>query len=229
VHLFPVFLRLENQPCVVVGAGPVGLSKTRALLDAAALVTVIEPRPSSSLRTLCESFRSLRLHPRAFATGDTRGALLVFACTGVVEVQAAVAADASRSGALLCRADDAEAGDFTTAAVLRRGPLAVAVSSGGASPALAARARDAAAGAIGQEYGGAAEVLGRLRIELRKMAVTQGRRAATLRWILDQGLLELVRQGSTSRIDALVTDALARAARQPGLDEQASEVDPCTA
>jgi len=236
VHLFPVFLRLQGKRCVVVGAGSVGLAKAEALAQAGALVTVIDAEPCANLRALAARADNVRILARNFQKHDTRGALLVFACTSSPEAQAEIESDAHAGGALLCRADDAEAGDFSSAAVLRRGTLCVAVSSGGASPALAARARDAVAETVGEEYGRAAELLAHMRTLLRATPSSQAQRATALRSVLERGLVQLLREGRSAEAEALVAEAATRAAAEPLDDGQSattretmSEVDPCTA
>lgn len=158
---FPVFLDLSGRPCLVVGGGAVGCRKARGLVEAGARVLVVDPAPGDALRLLRTENPSLEMKERTFEDGDCEGRFLVYACTPCADVNSAVAAAASRHGALCSRADGG--GDFSGAAVLRRGRLCLAVSSGGLSPTLAALARDRAAAAVGEEFAEAAELLGELR------------------------------------------------------------------
>jgi precorrin-2 dehydrogenase/sirohydrochlorin ferrochelatase len=214
MKLFPVFFDLAGRTCLVAGGGRVGLDKARALVAAGATVVVIDPSPSTEI--LAEAAASggmLSLEARAFRAADCRGCFLVFACTGIAAVDDEVAAAAAGAGALCCRADGAP-GDFTTGAVLRRGDLCVAVSSGGASPALAAEARDRAAEAIGEEYGEAALLLGGLRRQL-----DAGERSDVLRGGLVRDVLAALRRGDAARAEAFVEEALATARRSAGSRE----------
>lgn len=148
--VYPVFVELAGRRCLVVGGGVVGRRKAEGLLAAGAAVTIVEPRPGDELRAMARDAGALSVVERGFRAGDCAGAALVYACADDRDVNAAVAADARSAGSPCCRADDGAASDFTAGAVLRRGGVCVAVSTGGASPGLAVRVRDrlAASGAI---------------------------------------------------------------------------------
>jgi siroheme synthase-like protein len=215
MKLFPAFLDLANRSCLVVGGGRAGLEKARALLAAGATVLVVEPRPSPELLAEVErqpgesdapgAGARLGVEGRAFRAGDCRGRTLVFACTGIEAVDDDVAAAARDARALCCRVDGVPA-DFTTGAVLRRGDLCVAVSSGAASPRLAIEARDRTAEAIGPEYGEAARLLGGLRRGLR---AGQRPRSPVMGAGLVRDLLEALRSGDEARAHAMLEEARA--------------------
>jgi precorrin-2 dehydrogenase / sirohydrochlorin ferrochelatase len=205
MKLFPAFFDLAGRPCLVAGGGRVGLEKAKSLLSAGAAVLVVEPAPSPELRT--EAGERLAIDERCFRTGDCRGRFLVFACTGTPSVNDAVASDARAAGALCCRVDG-RPGDFTMGAVLRRGELCVSVSSGGASPRLAAEARDRVAEAIGEEYGEAARLLASLREKLRSesLAPSQAMGGGLVREVL-----AALRSGDAADAEALLEQAFVNA------------------
>jgi siroheme synthase-like protein len=207
MKLFPVFFDLSARPCLVVGGGTVGLEKARSLAAAGAIVLVVDPEPSSELLTA--AVERFAVEARAFVAGDCRGRFLVFACTGDPAIDGNVASAANEAGVLCCRADGVRA-DFTTGAVLRRGDLCVGVSSGGASPLLAAHARDRAAEAIGPEYGDAARLLGGLRDELRARG---SERSQAMGGALVGDMLAALRRGDAAGAKALVEQARASARR----------------
>jgi siroheme synthase-like protein len=207
MKLFPAFLDLAARPCLVVGGGAVGLEKAKSLVAAGASVLVVDPAPSSEL--LAEAGKHLSVDARAFVAADCRGRVLVFACTGDPAVDGDVASAAKAAGALCCRADGAAA-DFTTGAVLSRGDLCVAVSSGGASPLLAADARDRAAEAIGPEYGEAARLLGDLRARLR---ADDRERSKAMGRVLVGDVLAALRRGDAAGAEAFIEQACASARR----------------
>lgn len=126
---YPVFLHLGGRRCVVVGGGKVGVRKARGLLGAGADVVVISPE-SAEIPEGCEL---VRCH---YCYGDLEGAVLAFAATDVREVNAAVVREARERGIPVNVADEPSEGDFSLPSTLRRGRLQVAVSTGGASPAL---------------------------------------------------------------------------------------------
>lgn len=139
--LFPLFLSLEGRRVVVVGGGEVGARKVRELLDARAIVTVIDPSSSSDLETLAAD-PNVTLHRRPFAASDLDDAWLVVAATNDATINASVA-DAAHARRIFCNAvdDPANASAFF-ASLLRRPPLTVAISTDGEAPALARLLRE---------------------------------------------------------------------------------------
>ncbi|HXH84952.1 MAG TPA: bifunctional precorrin-2 dehydrogenase/sirohydrochlorin ferrochelatase, partial [Candidatus Tectomicrobia bacterium] len=139
--LYPVCLRLTGRPCVVIGGGAVAERKVDGLLAAGAAVTIVSPLVTPRLaRWAADGW--IRHVRRAYRVGDLRGHRLAFVATDDGAVTAAVAAEARARGVWVNAADEPAHCDFALPAVLRRGALAVAVGTGGASPALAAVVRD---------------------------------------------------------------------------------------
>jgi len=127
-----------------VGAGEVATRRVVSLVEAGARVVVVAPEASAIVRELAAT-RSLAWRRRAFRPSDVRGAFLVFAATSDRATNRRLARQAVKARALVNACDDPGACSFTMPAVARRGPLALAVSTGGTSPATAARLRDALA------------------------------------------------------------------------------------
>jgi len=136
VALFPLFVELEGRPCVVLGGGAVAERKVEGLLAAGAVVTVVSPALSPALATLASAGRIAHV-ARSYTHGDLRGAALAFAATDDGGVNAAVALEGRARGVWVNAADDPAHCDAILPAVVRRGAVTVAVSTGGASPALA--------------------------------------------------------------------------------------------
>jgi precorrin-2 dehydrogenase/sirohydrochlorin ferrochelatase len=134
--------------CVVVGGGEVARRKVQGLLAAGARVRVIAPHLHPEL----QENTAIELICRSFLPDDLAGALLVFAASNDRDVNARVAVAARQQGTLINIADDPEESDFHLPAVLQRGALTVAVSSGGGSPAFAAQLRDRLAAELGVEW-----------------------------------------------------------------------------
>ncbi|AFZ67923.1 precorrin-2 dehydrogenase/sirohydrochlorin ferrochelatase family protein [Deinococcus peraridilitoris] len=135
--LYPVFFDLRGQRAVVVGAGEVALRKTRGLLAADALVTVIAPEVHRDFESL-----DVNILARGYQQGDLQGARLIFACTSQPDVNDEVAAHARALGVFCNHASSPERGDLRLGAVLIQGPLQVAVNSGAELPHLAQALRD---------------------------------------------------------------------------------------
>src|SRR5262245_60979857 len=137
---YPVFLDLHGVPVLVVGAGPVAARKVAGLAAAGAAVRVVAPAVSAEL----DRGQVEELHLRPYEPGDLDGVRLVVTATGDREVDAVVAADAAAAGIWVNAADQPADCTFILPAIARNGPLTVAVSTDGASPALARRLRDRA-------------------------------------------------------------------------------------
>lgn len=155
---YPLFADLTGRRCLVVGAGRVGLEKARGLVECGARVTVVAPEAESEIEELPVTWRR-----RPYRSDDLDGQVLVCAATSSEDVNRQVFADAEARGILCNVADVPELCSFILPAVHREGPLAVAVSTSGASPALAQRIRDEIAERYGPEYAELARRLQALR------------------------------------------------------------------
>ena len=140
-------LDLRERDCLVVGGGRIGVEKASGLLACGANVTVIAPHCDPELLEL-----DVTVTCRPFASGDVDGRFLVIAATSDRGVNAQVSAAAAALNTFCNVADDPELCSFILPAVVRREPIVVGVSSGGASPALAKRLRDDIARLIGPEH-----------------------------------------------------------------------------
>jgi precorrin-2 dehydrogenase/sirohydrochlorin ferrochelatase len=160
-------LDLEGRRCLVVGGGSVGLEKASGLAACGARVTVVSPE-------LDEGFAELDVEwvEREYAPSHLEGAFLVIAATSDRAVNEAVSADAEARGLLCNVADVPELCNFILPAVHREGPIAVAVSTGGASPALAKRLRAQIAALVRPEHAELAEELRALRPEVKERFAT---------------------------------------------------------
>ena len=160
-------LDLEARSCLVVGGGSVGLEKARGLLDCGARVTVVAPGVGDEVRRL-----DVEVLEREYHASDLDGRFLVVAATSKVTLNRRIYKDA-QSQSLLCNVVDVpDLCNFILPAVLRVDPIAIAVSTGGASPALAQRIRDDIADLIGPEHAELARKLRELRPWVRKQYPT---------------------------------------------------------
>src|SRR3954447_13111259 len=132
---YPLFLDLRGRRAVVVGGGVVGSRRARGLLDAGAIVVVVDPQPSADLPTDADVVR------RPFAVDDVADASLVLACPGDASVNAAVADAAAAHGVWCVRSDDADASAAWVPARAEVGGVQVAVSASG-DPGRATAVRD---------------------------------------------------------------------------------------
>jgi siroheme synthase-like protein len=151
-------LDLRGRDCLVVGGGRVATEKVGGLLDCDADVTVVAPEIDGELEAL-----DVRVVRRPFTRSDVVGRFLVIAATDERAVSAAVSEAAAEQSTLCNVADDPELCNFILPAVVRRDPIVVGVSTGGASPALAKRIRDDIAERLGPEHAELARRLASLR------------------------------------------------------------------
>ena len=152
-------LRLTGRRCVVVGAGSTGLEKTEGLLACGAEVRLIAPDACAPLAELAAE-GSIAWERRAYAgAADLEGALLAIACTDDTEVNIRVSEDAEARAMLVNVVDVPPLCSFILPAVVRTGPIAIAISTAGASPALAKRMKRVIAELFGEEYARLALIL----------------------------------------------------------------------
>ena len=164
-------LDLAGRRCVVVGGGTVGYEKAAGLLACGAAVTVVSPELDPSFALLEVDWRR-----RRYRRGDLRGAFLVIAATSERPVNERVSRDAEARGMLCNVADVPELCNFILPAVHREGPIAIAVSTGGASPALAKRLRSQIAELVSPAHAELAEELRALRPEVKERFPTYTQR-----------------------------------------------------
>jgi siroheme synthase-like protein len=158
---------LRGRDCVVVGGGRVAAEKVAGLLDCDARVTVVAPEIEPELRE-----RPVRLVERAFEDRDLDGCLLAIAATDDRAVNEAVSRAAAARNLLCNVADDPELCSFILPAIVRRDPIVVGVSTGGASPALAQRIRRDVAALVGPDHAQLARRLEALRPWAKRMLPT---------------------------------------------------------
>jgi precorrin-2 dehydrogenase/sirohydrochlorin ferrochelatase len=163
--LFPIFLKLANKPCVVIGAGNIAESKIESLLIAEARVTVIAPSALPRVEQWAAN-GDLTWHQHEYREGDLTGAFLVVAATATNEVNRAVFAEATAKDILCNAVDDPPFCDYYFPSVVRRGELQIAISTAGESPALAQRLRKELNAALPLDTGEWLMELGRLRREV---------------------------------------------------------------
>jgi siroheme synthase-like protein len=203
---FPVFLDVRRKKCVVIGGGQVAFRKIRTLLDCGASVTVISPVLHPDLSELANK-KSIQVIRRSYKSRDLKGAFIVIAATGTKETNRKVAKEAGRVGALVNVVDDPEPSDFIVPSLLRRGDLAIAISTGGMSPALARKIRTRLEDSFGEEYALLVSLVEEVRSTLRR----KGIRVNAERWqnALDLDFLaQLLRTGQKDKAKAVLMKKL---------------------
>jgi precorrin-2 dehydrogenase/sirohydrochlorin ferrochelatase len=185
MNLFPIYLKLANRRCLVVGAGRIGEEKIEGLLLADAKIIVVAPDATPKVQLLARA-RKIHWEKRKFRASDLRGAFLIVAATSSAKLHEQIYKQAQRCGILCNVVDDPPHCDFYYASVVRRGALQFAISTSGQSPALAQRLRHQLEKQFGPEYGVWLDELGAARETLFARKMDPERRKRLLHTLASQ-------------------------------------------
>ena len=194
-------LLLEGRKVLVVGGGAVAADKVAGLVAAGAVVHVVAPEVSEAVRA-----QPVTVEERTYRPGEVAGYRFVVTCTDDPAVNEQVFLDGEAEGVFVNAADDPAHCSATLPARLERGPVLVAVSTGGHSPALAGWLRDRVGEQVGPEVADLARLLSEARAELA--ARGEKRPAADWRAALDSGMLDQLRNGRSDEARQLLRAAL---------------------
>ena len=208
VPFYIACLRLCGRRCLVVGGGEVGLEKVEGLLACDGEVTLVAPDAVAALRELADE-GSIRWERRAYRSQDLEGAFLAIAATGDTETNIRVFEDAERRAMLVNVVDVPPLCSFILPAIIRTGPLAIAISTAGASPALAKRIRDEIAEEYGHPYARLAVLLNEVRGWAKATLPTYQDRKAFFESIVggEPDPVELLRRGDEEGVRELIAAA----------------------
>ena len=189
---YPVYLDLTDKRCLVVGGGTIAEEKIDKLKGFGARISVISPVLTPSLAESVER-GELEWHPREYQPGDLQGMFLGIAATDRREVNECIFREATELGVLLNVVDKPDQCSFIAPSVVKRGEVTLAISTGGASPALARKLREELTAAPALEWADLAGVLAEARKEVRDRRVAIDRQ----RWqcSMTPELLRLVQSG----------------------------------
>jgi precorrin-2 dehydrogenase / sirohydrochlorin ferrochelatase len=161
-RLFPMFMKLSEKHCLVVGAGKVGEPKIGGLLDTSARIHVIAIEASAQVREWSAAGR-IELELRAFSLDDLDGKFLAVVATASNSLNERIYREAHRRGVLCNVVDVPEYCDFFYPAVVQRGDLQIAISTNGQSPSLAQKLRKQLERQFGEGYASWVAQLGETR------------------------------------------------------------------
>ncbi len=202
-------LRLTGRRCVVVGGGDVGLEKVEGLLACDAEVTLVAPDAHPELMQLALE-GSIRWEQREYESADLEGCLIAIAATGDTDVNIRVFDDAERRAMLVNVVDVPPLCNFILPAIVRTGPLAIAISTAGASPALAKRMKREIGEQFGEPYAMLAVLLNEARGWAKATLPTYQDRKAFFESIVegDPDPVALLREGRYDEVQELVRSAM---------------------
>jgi len=188
---YPLFLDLRGRSVLVVGGGTIAGRKVEALLDAGAAVTLVAPDVTSSLMHLADS-NTIQLRLRKFIEADLDGMVLVISATDDRAAQEQIAGAARARNILINTVDIPDLCDFIVPAIVRKGDLAVAISTSGKSPTLAAALRTKLESVITEDAARAVRVLGEVREEVHSRFADPDRRKEAFESIVASGILDWI-------------------------------------
>jgi uroporphyrin-III C-methyltransferase / precorrin-2 dehydrogenase / sirohydrochlorin ferrochelatase len=191
---FPVFVKLKDQNCLVVGAGEIAARKIELLARAGAKITVIAQKISPQVSDLAASF-PLNLLQKPFSPADLRGYRLAVSATDNKETNQLVARTAEQQNILVNVVDNPDLCSFIFPAIIDRSPVIAAVSSGGAAPVLARLLRAKIESLIPPAYGRLAHLAEKFRIEVKNHIKVPAQRRIFWEKILHGSVAELVFAG----------------------------------
>lgn len=205
---YPICLEVTQRPCIVIGGGAVAARKVASLLECGARVTVVSPRLRPELEELNRQ-KKIGVERRSYRPGDLEGAFLAMVATNDPQVSGAVAREGKERGVLVNAADDPAHCDFILPAVVRRGDLLIAVTTGGQSPALARKVREELERIFPPEYA----TLLHLAHEIREELKAQGVGLPFQDWdgALSPKVLELIRNGGPGAAKTELREQLLKA------------------
>jgi precorrin-2 dehydrogenase/sirohydrochlorin ferrochelatase len=164
---YPMFVDIEGRRCLVVGGGPVATEKVEKLLEHGAVVRLVTPGMTDALAALVASGAVSEHRARGYAPEDLDGCFLVIAATNLDAVNRMVWQDAEARNLLCNVVDVPPLCNFIVPSIVRRGELALAISTGGASPVVAKHIRRELEAVYGPEWEALVDLLRDARDELK--------------------------------------------------------------
>ncbi|MEX1219185.1 MAG: bifunctional precorrin-2 dehydrogenase/sirohydrochlorin ferrochelatase [Solirubrobacterales bacterium] len=212
-------LKLKGRDCLVVGGGEVGLEKAEGVLACGGEVVLVAPEACDPLRELAEE-GSIRWHQRVYGgRADLEGMFLAIAATDDSEINIKVYEDAEERAMLVNVADVPPLCNFILPAIVRTGPLAIAISTAGSSPALAKRMKREIGELYGEEYARLAVILNEVRGWAKGNLPTYNDRRDFFEGLVngEPDPIVLLREGREPELLALIESAKASASASPSL------------
>jgi precorrin-2 dehydrogenase / sirohydrochlorin ferrochelatase len=180
--LYPLFLKLNERRCLVVGGGGVAYRKALDLIDCGAEITMIAEKPNPECVGIA-SEGDIKLLIRSFRKEDLKGMFLVFAATDDSAVNAEISAIARQEGVLVNAVDDPGQCDFLSGAIVKRGPLRIAISTSGSSPFIAQKIRNDLEKRYDRIYGSFIQVVGEMRKDILTFDCADEIKTRSLNWL----------------------------------------------
>jgi precorrin-2 dehydrogenase/sirohydrochlorin ferrochelatase len=198
---YPAFLNLKGKEAVVIGGGKVAERKILALLMAGANITVISPEITKRIEK--EKLKgSIKHIPRLYKKGDTKKAFLVIAATSSQDINKKVSAEAP---CLVNVVDSPSLCNFIVPSVIQRGPLTIAISTSGISPALSKSIRKELEKLYGPEFADYLRLLKRIREKAMKEIYDKKKRTKFLKILVSEEMIKMLREKGVKKVEAALS------------------------
>lgn len=207
MRYYPIFLKVANRSCLVVGGGEVGARKVETLLSCGASVGVVSPEVVPWLEEEIQK-ETVELVGSHYDEDQLQGCFLVIAATDDMELNCRIARDAEQRRILCNVVDYPKEGDFILPALVQRGALTLAVSTSGKSPALARALRQDLEQRFGMEYAHFLELMGAVRSRVLEESKDFRANKEKFDQLVKSELLELVRRRDYEGVDRLLRTVL---------------------
>mgnify|MGYP002725713116 CR=1 FL=1 len=203
---YPVFLDVKDRQCLVVGGGSVGLRKAVMLEKCGAQVTVVSRDFDAGRQSGNKG--SMVLKQKRYDKKDLDGMFMILAATDDKELNRRICSDAAALNILTNVADAPELSDFILPAVVAQKDLMIAVSTGGASPAVAKRIRRELSEQFGPEYGQLLDLMRAVRKKLLSQGHDPDAHKEKFHALLEYGILKKIKTGDSKAVDQILEDLL---------------------
>ena len=207
MRYYPAYLDISGRICLVVGGGSVATRKVQTLLNCGARVTVVSPEVTEKIHDLFEQGQIV-LKLRPYHRKDLDSVFLVIGATNDESLNMIISGDAADKHLLCNIADRPEVCNFILPSIVHRGDLIISVSTSGKSPAMAKAIRQELEKQFGQEYADFLRLMGAIRKKLLSQAHEPEAHKPIFERLINQGLLDMIRNNQTSAINGLLEDVL---------------------
>ena len=223
---YPVYLNLRGRRCVIIGGGTVAEGKIARLLESGADICVVSPDATAGIRQFVAD-GAVRWEQRKYRAGDLEGAFIAIAATNVREVNRRIFEEANERGVMLNAVDDPPNCSFIAPSIVQRGPVTLAISTGGVSPALARKLRESLQASDDVAWADLASVMAATRACLRELGMLTAVDPDRWQSCITPQLLAMAQEGKEAEaVEALLSGLLKQDTpdgQSPSLGERQGE------
>jgi len=209
---YPIYLDIEDRDVVIIGGGNVCARKAETMMKYGARVTVVSPELTDEIEEWAREGK-LAIRRKRYEESDVAGANIVIASTDDQGVNEQIAADCRRLRIPVNVVDVTPLCEFIVPAIIEKGSVQIAISTGGRSPALARTLKEDLQRLVGPEYAEVNDLLGTLRDDAKRVLPTDIDRKKFFDGIIARGILEMLREGR--RVEA--REAIIAACNEAGV------------